>query len=232
MIENISESEVEKKMVEEYKVIPVGRAKDLRGQKFGRLSVVDRVEKPKGIKGRNSYWLCKCECGAESVVIGSSLTSHNTQSCGCLHTEMSSKTNSKDLTGRVFGQLKAVRVTDRRSAGNRVWECDCSCGKTVFVSSNRLVEGATQSCGHLYSDGEEFRTRVSQLDSKLARNNTSGHKGVFWNKSKGKWIAQIFFQGKRIYLGIFSDIQDAIQARKEAEDYYFKPVLEHFEDRR
>lgn len=39
-------------MVEEYKVIPVGRAKDLRGQKFGRLTVVERVEKPVGLKGR------------------------------------------------------------------------------------------------------------------------------------------------------------------------------------
>lgn len=215
-------------MVEEYKVIPVGRAKDLRGQKFGRLTVVDRVEKPEGLKGRNSYWLCKCECGAKKVVVGRDLTSQHSRSCGCLQVELA----SKDLTGRVFGHLKAVRVTDRRSASSRIWECDCSCGKTAFVSSNSLVQGATQSCGHFYSDGEEFGTKVSALDTKLYRNNTSGRKGVTWSKDKFKWQAQIMFQGKGMYLGSFSDIQDAIQARKEAEDYYFKPVLEHFEDRR
>lgn len=220
-------------MVEEYKVIPVGRAKDLRGQKFGRLTVVDRVEKPEGLKNRGAYWLCKCDCGEESVARGAHLVSGNTQSCGCLNAEINSKTNTKDLTGRVFGQLKAIRLTDRRTNdGVRIWGCECSCGKTAFVSSSNLVDGNTRSCGHLNTDGEDFGTKVRLLDQKLSTANTSGHKGVSWNKRKGKWIAQIGFQGKHIYLGEFADIQDAIQARKEAEDYYFKPVLELYEDRR
>lgn len=222
-----------KKMVEEYKVIPVGRAKDLRGQKFGRLTVVDRVEKPEGLKGTQAYWLCKCDCGEESVVRGTNLVSGSTQSCGCLNAEAVSKMKTKDLTGRVFGQLKAVRATARRSNnGDIIWECECGCGKTAFVNSSSLVERNTLSCGHLYTDGEDFGTRVVSLDKKISTANTSGHKGVAWNKSNGKWKAQIGFQGKYIYLGCFSDIQDAIDARKEAEDYYFKPVLEHFEDRR
>lgn len=167
------------------------------------------------------------------MVAGRDLTSQRSRSCGCLQVEIASKTNTKDLTGRVFGQLKAFRLTDRRASdGKRIWECECSCGKTAFVKSNRLVQGATQSCGHLNTDGEDFGTKVKILDSKLSRNSTSGHKGVTWVKSQEKWQAQIMFQGKYIYLGIFADIQDAIQARKEAEDYYFKPVLEHFEDRR
>lgn len=216
-------------MIEEYKVIPVGRAKDLRGQKFGRLTVVDRVEKPEGTKDRRSYWLCKCECGAKSVTRGAHLVSGTTQSCGCLNAEGV----SKDLTGRVFGQLKAVRVIDRRTNnGNRIWMCECSCGKTAFVSSSSLLGGNTLSCGHLNTDGEDIGTKVRLLDQKLSTANTSGHKGVGWDKRKGNWKAQIGFQGKNIYLGNFADIQDAIQARKEAEDYYFKPVLEHFEDRR
>lgn len=220
-------------MVEEYKVIPVGRAKDLRGQKFGRLTVVDRVEKPEGIKGFNSCWLCKCDCGEESAVDSRSLVGRTTQSCGCLHAEAVSESNTKDLTGRVFGQLKAIRLTDRRTNGGvRIWGCECSCGKTAFVSSSNLVRGNTLSCGHLNTDGEDFRTRVKYLDSKLYMNNTSGHKGVSRVKRSGNWVAYINFQGERISLGRFTDIQDAIRARKEAEDYYFKPVLEHFEDRR
>lgn len=233
MIENISESEVEKKMVEEYKVIPVGRAKDLRGQKFGRLTVVDRVEKPEGLKNHCAYWLCKCDCGEENVVASLSLVSRATQSCGCLRSEAVSESNTKDLTGRVFGQLKAVRLTDRRAnSGKRIWECECGCGKTTFVISSSLVEGHTRSCGHLDSDGQELGTKVGMLDMKLYSNSTSGHKGVTWRKDKFKWQAQIGFQRKIIHLGYFSDIQDAIDARKEAEEFYFKPVLEHFEDRR
>ena len=44
------------------------------------------------------------------------------------------------------------------------------------------------------------------------RNNTSGHKGVSWNKLRGKWMAQIKHGYKNRYLGLFTDIQDAISA--------------------
>lgn len=220
-------------MVEEYKVIPIGGAKDLRGQKFGRLTVLDRVEKPEGTKGRNSFWLCNCDCGEKKAVRGNLLASQHTQSCGCLNPESVSEAQTRDLTGRVFGQLKVIRVADGRGTnGHRIWECECACGKTSFVTSKNLVQGYTRSCGHLDSDGEEFGTKRSSLDKKLSRNNTSGHKGVHWCSSSRKWVAQIKFQSKQMMLGRFDDIQDAIDARKEAEELYFKPVIEYFEDRR
>lgn len=57
---------------------------DLTGKKFGRLTVVSRAENSKGGKSR---WLCRCECGNECVVHGSSLKSGNTKSCGCIRRE-------------------------------------------------------------------------------------------------------------------------------------------------
>ncbi|KYC94351.1 hypothetical protein B4102_0211 [Heyndrickxia sporothermodurans] len=45
-------------------------------------------------------------------------------------------------------------------------------------------------------------------------------------KNRNKWKAYIGFKGKQINLGHFDDLQDAIAARKEAEDKYFKPILE------
>ena len=47
--------------------------------------------------------------------------------------------------------------------------------------------------------------------------NTSGVTGVCWHKRFGKWIAQIRVDGKYIYLGMFTDINDAAAARKKAE---------------
>lgn len=44
------------------------------------------------------------------------------------------------------------------------------------------------------------------------RNNTSGHKGVTFHKERGKWMAQIILNGKRNYLGLFKDKQEAADA--------------------
>ena len=55
--------------------------KDLAGKKFGKLTVVSFAGS--GNRGK-ATWLCKCECVTEKVIIGESLTSGNTKSCGCL----------------------------------------------------------------------------------------------------------------------------------------------------
>ena len=53
---------------------------DLTGQKFGRLTVINREENDN--RGR-ARWRCKCECGNIVVVASSSLRSGHTVSCGC-----------------------------------------------------------------------------------------------------------------------------------------------------
>ena len=56
----------------------------LEGQLFGRL----KVEAFAGLgKGKNSLWLCRCECGTCKVVYGTHLRSGSTTSCGCRQKE-------------------------------------------------------------------------------------------------------------------------------------------------
>lgn len=55
----------------------------------------------------------------------------------------------------------------------------------------------------------------------LRSDNTSGYKGVAWNKNAKKWIVQIQVFGEALYLGIFSDIKEAIGVRRDAEIKYF-----------
>lgn len=55
-------------------------------------------------------------------------------------------------------------------------------------------------------------------NSKGWSHNTSGTTGVQWNKKRGKWKARIKINYKDITLGMFKDIQDAINARKKAEN--------------
>lgn len=53
--------------------------KDLTGKRFGKLVAI----KPIGKKYNRTVWLCKCDCGNEVEVVGTALSSGNTNSCGC-----------------------------------------------------------------------------------------------------------------------------------------------------
>lgn len=142
-------------MVEEYKVIPVGRAKDLRGQKFGALIVLDRTVKPKSMKRGGAVWLCECECGVKTSVRSDQLTGGITKSCGCLRMLMVSKTgrkNALDLSGQQFGRLTAISKTSEKGANKVKWLCKCECGEISQVISTNLVQGATKSCGCLSNE--------------------------------------------------------------------------------
>lgn len=57
---------------------------DLSGQRFGRLTVIERTEKES--KGQ-ARWLCRCDCGNTAIVQSYDLRSGNTQSCGCQRKE-------------------------------------------------------------------------------------------------------------------------------------------------
>lgn len=60
----------------------MGKAKDLSGMTFGRLTVIKEVSCQR--KDRKTVWLCSCLCGAETSVVAGQLLQGRTRSCGCL----------------------------------------------------------------------------------------------------------------------------------------------------
>lgn len=63
--------------------------------------------------------------------------------------------------------------------------------------------------------------RENSQNRKVVVHNTSGYTGVCFDRNRGKWRADIKLPHKRKFLGHFSNIEDAIKARKEAEQTYF-----------
>lgn len=59
------------------------------------------------------------------------------------------------------------------------------------------------------------------MNSKLARTNTSGYKGVNWDKRYNKWRARIKLNKKEKHLGFFNNKEDAAKAYNEAAIKYF-----------
>lgn len=66
-----------------------GRVKDIRGKRFGRLVVVKMVGDIDNNGARK--WLCRCDCGSEKIVVGSTLRYGATKSCGCISFERNFK---------------------------------------------------------------------------------------------------------------------------------------------
>lgn len=64
----------------------MSRVIDLTGQRFGRLTVIERVQPRQG--STNARWKCICDCGNEALVRGTTLRRGESKSCGCLRSEI------------------------------------------------------------------------------------------------------------------------------------------------
>ena len=62
----------------------------------------------------------------------------------------------------------------------------------------------------------------------IKKNNTSGVPGVWYNNKNDKWCAEIKLNYNKIWLGTYSNFDDAVEIRKQAEIKYFgkyAPIL-------
>lgn len=82
---------------------PPSRLKDITGQRFGRLTVIEQAES----KNNHARWVCKCDCGNKRIVYGSSLFSGETKSCGCWNKDKMLKHNLTDTKlAHIWSQIK------------------------------------------------------------------------------------------------------------------------------
>lgn len=147
-----------------------------------------------------------------------------------------------DLSGQKFGRLTVLEPAE--NIGSRTaWRCRCDCGREIVVATRRLRDDRRTSCGcDKALDGrtpaEIGRASLTYVDGTCVemirantrrRNNTSGVPGVDWWPAKGLWRATICFKGKRRYLGGYHKLEDAVKARKRAEEELFEPLIEEFD---
>ena len=132
------------------------KRKDLTGQKFGRLTVLnistERKESNKGIL----LYDCLCECGNKIIVNGYSLRSGRSKSCGCYRRDLFLDTS---LLNKKINRLKVIGFSTKN---NRPYlECQCDCGNKTLVRKKEFLSGGIKSCGclkeeQLYHIGDIF----------------------------------------------------------------------------
>lgn len=189
------------------KLLTESHSEDLTGQKFGLLTVISRAERPEGLTSSGAYWLCRCDCGNDKVIMGKSLRTGKTISCGC-HTQM-----VDDITGKVYGKLTVIEWDKSRSKeGNGTyWNCKCECGNTISVQKSNLIGGNVKSCGCMVSVGENRIEDILQKEKiiyskQFSFSDLTGINGgllrfdfaIFDNERK-KLLALIEFQGEQHY---------------------------------
>ena len=128
---------------------------DISGQRFGKLTVLEKTEKR--THNRSVIWKCKCDCGNICEISKDSLK-QGTKSCGCLQKEKARENFKEkygyDLTGQHFGKLIPLKLVEDEN--ERTWLCQCECGNQCKVSSKNLLRNHTSSCGCLKKSLGEY----------------------------------------------------------------------------
>ena len=117
---------------------PDCRERSLVGLKFGMLRVVRKNNNTTSIRRE---WICLCECGKEFVRNTTQLKSSGVHSCGCY------AYNAIELKDRQFGDLTVLERSSGRKFRNRLWLCECKCGRRTVSTAAQLLRGSKKSCG-------------------------------------------------------------------------------------
>lgn len=221
---------------------------DMLGKKFNKLTVIADAGSNKN--GR-AMWLCQCDCGNQTVVMGKYIRNGHTKSCGCAIKDVDRSKLRKHNEYYVWNKVVFVKFSntnkyficdleDWEKLKKYTWHDDGN-GYTITQENgnkfkmHRVIMNAKENdiIDHIkrISDGGVCDNRKSNLrkstkstnamNSKINSNNTSGVTGVGWHKKHNKWQSSITINYNKIYLGIYEKLEDAIVARLRAENEYF-----------
>lgn len=225
-------------------------------QRYGKLITIEVVGKT---KQRCKIWKCLCDCGNYIDVSSTSLSSGNTKSCGCLHSESMKEMgkNIRSLNDYIINDDICVGYTsdgeefyfdkeDYDLIKNYTWSINdqgyvitVPFGKPIrmhILIMNRLDANDDKDIDHINHNRKDNRKENLRIVEhfqnitycKTYSNNTSGRKGVYWDKSRNKWMACITYNNKTYYLGRYDSFEEAVSVREKAEKEIHKEF--HYEE--
>lgn len=201
------------------------------GKTYNNL-IVNKLTDDYNAYNRRLYECTCLICGKKRLATKQNLQRGEIKDCG-------KHWSYNDIKNKKFGKLTAMYVVEESTENKnrcKVWHCKCDCGKEVDVYYNYLKNGRVISCGCVKKDNLK-KTYVDgtapckiKHPDKLRKTNTSGVTGVWYDKNKQLWCAEIVFKHKKYFLGRFKEKKDAIAARKVAEKNIFGEFLKWYEE--
>lgn len=124
-------------------------------------------------RGTAIYYVCKCKCGTERLILRTHLLGHKSTSCG--------RHNVRDISGHRVGRLTVIKPSGETDHRGILWICKCDCGNTIIRPTTQLKHDRNQSCGCYLKRKIEYG-----LSSKKTLYNTymklcAGRRGIEFN---------------------------------------------------
>jgi hypothetical protein len=207
-----------------------------KGDKINKLTFIGYSY----MVGKHSYCSVRCDCGK---VFNTRVDNFQKMVKGCgecpnthwkddLYVYIDVSTNTyKDAVCKVdlcdYDKVCSIRWWAYGKKGGNIYVQGIIEGKQESI--HRFINKTPENLvtDHINGDGLDntrlnLRTVTSLGNSKnrrISSNNTSGHMGVKLNKNN-TYYAYIMVDNKQINLGTYSNFEDAVTARKEAEILY------------
>ena len=205
------------------------------GTLFGRLKVLREAPphiQPNGAIVRQVF--CQCSCGTTVKVSLSNLRRGTTTSCGCFHKENHRKYNTYEFGDglvKIFdlkGVYALIDLADFEKCKDYYWGSYNSYFKGNIEGEGVWLHRFLTNCpkgmvvDHINGNPQDNRRCNLRVCTQADNMQNKFVKGYSFNKAKQKWEAYIGIDNKRIYLGSFATEQEAIEARRNAENIYYK----------
>jgi hypothetical protein len=133
--------------------------KDLTGQTFGKLLILNRASKEEvqaaGISSNLycAYWYCKCSCGNMTLFRGTSLSAGEYTQCSeCAKKQRSNSALKHRVmyAGHTYNNLEIIEdLNEKDDKGNWLCLAKCTCGNLIKRPGVYIKNGNTKSCGCL-----------------------------------------------------------------------------------
>lgn len=205
---------------------------DMTGCRCGYLTVIAKGDV---YRGYDTRWVCRCDCGNQTVVRGSFLRNGHTKSCG--NCQRFSLENGAMRCIVKSGRSFLIDAEDLRMVQGIRW----SVGKDGYVIGyradggkvklHRLLMGAKpgEVVDHINGNPSDCRRNNLRIasqhkntyNSKLPKSSTTGFKGVCFVKNKNRYMAHIHPNGTTVFLGYYEEPEEAAIAYDKAASFYF-----------
>lgn len=222
------------------------------GAVAGKTKILREIPEAEKREGNYKLWECKClNCGANFIARGYLLGLDNEGCPQCrkekiqLNRIETYKEKAKKHIGEVYGSLEILDVTVKHEEWrNSVYAtCKCQkCGNTISTLLSRVISGNALQCKKCSEKNLEKGKKIRMASSvdgtnlfditgqrKKNKNNKSGYTGIVLERN-GKYRAYINFKRRQYHLGTYDTIEEAIQARKEAEKNLWGKFLEEYQE--
>ena len=152
---------------------------------------------------------------------------------GHRHTEESKQKMSESKKGKIHPNAKSIYCIELNTTFVNGVDAEMNTGvdrkyiSGALRSRNRKTHGGNTEFNELHwifekdKSDEEIERVMHEPKIVFCKNTSSGVNGVYFDRSREKWVAQINYNGKRYSLGRYLNKDDAIIARLLAEKQHY-----------